>query len=149
MAFQTNVYRGGEWRTETIDVNTIVKANKTVPGSKKPRLPRAPQCGLLTRTVVESTLIHFILPVRLRGPQHNDVAFIAVGPVQSHMVNPCPCPSTLPKDLMSDIHVHPGHSAPLPPARVGMAQLSNCDPAGIIDSPLHQSRHCRPQGTCG
>ncbi|KAK0714621.1 mono-functional DNA-alkylating methyl methanesulfonate N-term-domain-containing protein [Lasiosphaeris hirsuta] len=74
MAFQTNVLRGGEWVTETMTLQTVLKANN--PGQKKQRLLKPPQCGLLTRTVVESHLVNSILPIRLRSPQRNDVAFV-------------------------------------------------------------------------
>lgn len=76
MAFQTNVFRGGEWVTQTIDLEAILKPKVQAP--KKPQPVKAPQCGLLTKTVTESRLIDHILPVRLRGPQYNDVAFIGV-----------------------------------------------------------------------
>lgn len=76
MAFQTNVFRGGEWVTQTIDLEAVLKPKVQAP--KKPQPVKAPQCGLLTKTVTESRLIDHILPVRLRGPQYNDVAFIGV-----------------------------------------------------------------------
>ncbi|KAK1755781.1 mono-functional DNA-alkylating methyl methanesulfonate N-term-domain-containing protein [Echria macrotheca] len=77
MSFYTNVFRGGQWTTETVDIKDIVKANSGSQEPKKQRSPnKAPQLGLLTRTVVESHALNFILPVRLRSPQHNDVAFI-------------------------------------------------------------------------
>ncbi|KAK4450700.1 mono-functional DNA-alkylating methyl methanesulfonate N-term-domain-containing protein [Podospora aff. communis PSN243] len=75
-AFQTNVFRGGEWVTETVTLQAVLKAGTNAPGPKKQRLQKAPQCGVLTRTVVESPLVTSILPVRLRSPRHNDVAFI-------------------------------------------------------------------------
>jgi hypothetical protein len=78
MAFQTNVLRGGEWVTETINLQAVLKAGSSTQGQKKQRLLKAPQCGILTRTVVESHLVNSILPVRLRSPRHNDVAFIGV-----------------------------------------------------------------------
>jgi len=76
MAFQTNVFRGGEWVTQTIDLETVLKPKVQPP--KKPQPVKAPQCGLLTKTVAESRLFDSILPVRLRGAQYNDVAFIGV-----------------------------------------------------------------------
>lgn len=76
MAFQTNVFRGGEWVTQTIDLDAVLKPKVQAP--KKPQPVKAPQCGLLTKTVTESRLVDHILPVRLRGPQYNDVAFIGV-----------------------------------------------------------------------
>jgi len=77
MAFQTNVFRGGEWVTETVDVHAVLKASAPKP-LKKQRLLKPPECGVLTRTVVESQLVNSILPVRLRSCDHNDVAFVGV-----------------------------------------------------------------------
>lgn len=77
MAFQTNIFRDGEWVTETVDVHAVLKATAPkVP--KKQRLLRPPECGILTRTVVDSQLVNTVLPARLRSPLHNDVAFIGV-----------------------------------------------------------------------
>ena len=39
---------------------------------------KAPVMGLLTQTVIRSPLVHWILPVRLRNQDNNDVAFIGV-----------------------------------------------------------------------
>jgi len=77
MAFQTNVLSGGEWVTRTIDLQTVLKS-KPQASKKGQQLAKPPQCGLLTRTVAESRLFESILPVRLRGLQYNDVAFIGV-----------------------------------------------------------------------
>ncbi|KAK3368990.1 mono-functional DNA-alkylating methyl methanesulfonate N-term-domain-containing protein [Lasiosphaeria ovina] len=82
MAFQTNILRGGEWVTETVDLMAVLKANSNAKGSKRQRPLKPPQCGILTRTVVESSLINSILPVRIRSPQHNDVAFVGDHAVQ-------------------------------------------------------------------
>lgn len=62
--------------TQTIDLEAVLKPKVQAP--KKPQPVKAPQCGLLTKTVTESRLFDHILPVRLRGPQYNDVAFIGV-----------------------------------------------------------------------
>ncbi|KAK4204118.1 mono-functional DNA-alkylating methyl methanesulfonate N-term-domain-containing protein [Triangularia verruculosa] len=75
MAFQTNVLRNGEWVTETISVQSIVKSQQ-VDAAPQQQVIKAPRCGLLTRTIVESPFIYFILPVRIRSPHHNDIAFI-------------------------------------------------------------------------
>ncbi|KAK0629772.1 mono-functional DNA-alkylating methyl methanesulfonate N-term-domain-containing protein [Bombardia bombarda] len=77
MAFQTNVLRGGEWVTETVDLQAVLKANSNTQAHKRQRLLKPPQCGLLTRTVFESQLVNSILPVRLRSLHHNDVAFVS------------------------------------------------------------------------
>ena len=87
MAFQTNVFRGGEWVTETVDVHAVLKASAPKP-AKKQRLLKPPRCGILTRTVVESQLVNWILPVRLRSSHHNDVAFVGVSGFP-RLVYPC------------------------------------------------------------
>lgn len=77
MSVQTTVLRDGEWVTETVGIHTVLKSLAPKP-TKKPKSNKAPTCGLLTRTVVETELVHFILPVRLRSPHRNDVAFVGV-----------------------------------------------------------------------
>ncbi|KAL1869983.1 hypothetical protein VTK73DRAFT_2877 [Phialemonium thermophilum] len=81
MAFQTNVFRGGEWVTETVDVRAVLKASAPRP-LKKQRFLKPPQCGILTKTVVPTQLVHYVLPVRLRSDRNNDVAFIGDYSVQ-------------------------------------------------------------------
>lgn len=81
MAFQTNVFRGGEWVTETVDLQTFLKSQATAKGPAKQALLKPPRCGLLTRTVIDSPIVNSILPVRLRSPQNNDIAFVAVSMV--------------------------------------------------------------------
>ena len=78
MAFQTNVFRGGEWITETVDLHAVLKSQAAPKAPTKQTTFKAPQCGLLTRTVVESALANSILPVRLRSPENNDIAFVGV-----------------------------------------------------------------------
>lgn len=77
MDVQTAIFRDGEWVTETVGIQTVLKAHAPKP-AKKPKSIKAPACGLLSRTVVETELTHLILPVRLRSSHHNDVAFIGV-----------------------------------------------------------------------
>lgn len=75
--FRTNVLRNGEWVTETVDVETFLKA-KSAQGPKKAEKVDVPLYGLLTKTVTDSQMVKYVLPVRLRSPHHNDVAFIGV-----------------------------------------------------------------------
>ncbi|KAL8353666.1 hypothetical protein RB601_003489 [Gaeumannomyces tritici] len=75
MAFQTSVLRDGEWVTQTIDLQTVLKAN-TAAKPARPRPQKHTKCGIITRTVVESPVAHHILPCRLRSLQHADVAFV-------------------------------------------------------------------------
>ncbi len=49
MAFQTNVFREGEWVTETVNINDVIKGNAVLKGPKKTKLLKPPRCGILTR----------------------------------------------------------------------------------------------------
>ncbi|KAK3398660.1 mono-functional DNA-alkylating methyl methanesulfonate N-term-domain-containing protein [Sordaria brevicollis] len=73
--FRTNVLRNGEWITEEVDLQTFLKT-KSAQGPKKAQRVDAPLYGLLTKTVADSQMVKHVLPVRLRSPYHNDVAFI-------------------------------------------------------------------------
>ncbi|KAL2754575.1 hypothetical protein ACRALDRAFT_2043524 [Sodiomyces alcalophilus JCM 7366] len=76
MALQTNVFRDGQWRTETVNLHTILRGTSTPTLPAKDDLPEPPSCGILTRTIVESPVAHWVLPARLRSARHNDVVFV-------------------------------------------------------------------------
>ena len=81
MAFETNTLVNGEWTTRTLDINTVLKHFDQESKETNIRdldIETAPTLGLLTQTVVRSPLVHWILPVRLRNRERNDVAFIGV-----------------------------------------------------------------------
>ncbi|TWU75557.1 hypothetical protein ED733_006221 [Metarhizium rileyi] len=75
MEFQTSILRDGEWVTETVDLQAALKAS-TAPKSATRAHPTPPSCGILSRTIVESPIVHWILPVRLRSETQNDIAFV-------------------------------------------------------------------------
>ncbi|EFY85329.1 thermotolerance protein [Metarhizium acridum CQMa 102] len=75
MAFQTSILRDGEWVTETVNLQAALQAS-TTPKSATRAHPEPPSCGILSRTIVESPVVHRILPVRLRSETHNDIAFV-------------------------------------------------------------------------
>jgi hypothetical protein len=77
MAFQTSILRDGEWVTETVNLQAALKASATTKSTTQAH-PEPPTCGILSRTVVESPIVHWILPVRLRSESHNDIAFVGV-----------------------------------------------------------------------
>lgn len=77
MAFQSSVLRDGEWVTETVNFQDALKASTTPKTNPKPRA-EPPVCGVLTRTLIESPVVHWVLPVWIRSRSHNDVAFIGV-----------------------------------------------------------------------
>lgn len=73
--FRTNVLRNGEWVTETVNIQTYLKA-QSAQGPRRAAQIDTPIHGLLTRTVADSQMVKSVLPVRLRSSHHNDVAFI-------------------------------------------------------------------------
>ncbi|KAG5931514.1 hypothetical protein E4U53_001725, partial [Claviceps sorghi] len=75
MAFQTSILRDGEWVTETVNLQAALKASATPKAATRPHLD-PPSCGFLSRTIVESPIVHWILPARLRSEAHNDIAFV-------------------------------------------------------------------------
>ncbi|EHK20253.1 uncharacterized protein TRIVIDRAFT_58763 [Trichoderma virens Gv29-8] len=75
MAFQTRVLRDGEWVTETVNLQAALKASAAPQLASEP-LPQPPVCGILSQTIVESPVVRWVLPVRLRSSTHNDIAFI-------------------------------------------------------------------------
>ncbi|TLD31020.1 hypothetical protein PspLS_02901 [Pyricularia sp. CBS 133598] len=78
MSFQTNVLQDGQWVTQTVDLNAVLKASNSKAVDKAPRIPVAkpPRCGIFTRTVVESPVVRHVLPCRLRCADRADVAFV-------------------------------------------------------------------------
>ncbi|KAJ4193419.1 hypothetical protein NW755_003411 [Fusarium falciforme] len=75
MAFQSSVLRDGEWVTETVNFQDALKASTAPKTNPKPRA-EPPVCGVLTRTLIESPVVHWVLPVWIRSRSHNDVAFV-------------------------------------------------------------------------
>ncbi|PTB72969.1 hypothetical protein M440DRAFT_1340680 [Trichoderma longibrachiatum ATCC 18648] len=75
MAFQTRVLRNGEWVTETVNLQAALKASAAPQVASEP-VQQPPVCGILTHTLVESPVVRWVLPVRLRSSTHNDIAFI-------------------------------------------------------------------------
>src|SRR5690349_10532606 len=78
MAFQSSVLRDGEWVTQTVNFQDALKASSTTPKVASDPSLKAPECGILSRTIIESPVVHWILPVCLRSRSHNDIAFIGV-----------------------------------------------------------------------
>ncbi|QUC16709.1 uncharacterized protein UV8b_00950 [Ustilaginoidea virens] len=76
MAFQTSIFRDGEWVTETVNLQAAIKASATQKPATLAHFVNPPVCGILSRTIVESPIVHWILPVRLRSEDYNDIAFI-------------------------------------------------------------------------
>jgi hypothetical protein len=81
MAFETSVLQNGEWTTRTLDVNTVLRhydQQDHEATTNAVEIERAPLLGLLTQTIIKSPVVHWILPVKVRDSDTNDVAFIGV-----------------------------------------------------------------------
>lgn len=79
MAFQTNIFRDGEWVTETVNLRAVLESQRTAAkGAAKPDLLKPPRCGLLTTALIGSARVNWIFPARLRSPEYNDIALIGV-----------------------------------------------------------------------
>ncbi|KAK2626316.1 hypothetical protein QTJ16_004578 [Diplocarpon rosae] len=79
MALATSSLVDGEWVTRTLDVNTVLRhynQQDEDAAATLTEVEKAPKLGLLTQTVIQSPLVHWILPIRLRDDKHHDVAFI-------------------------------------------------------------------------
>ncbi|ETS82538.1 hypothetical protein PFICI_04414 [Pestalotiopsis fici W106-1] len=82
MALQTNVFRNGEWVTRTVSPGDLFAAASSQTIKQPKRLSAPPTYGLLTRTVIESPVFNWVLPVQLRSPKYNDVVFVGDNFVQ-------------------------------------------------------------------
>ncbi|KAH6659037.1 mono-functional DNA-alkylating methyl methanesulfonate N-term-domain-containing protein [Truncatella angustata] len=83
MALQTSVFENGEWVTRTLEPRELFRQT-IAPQQPKLRRPSSmpPTYGVLTRTVIDSPVFRWVLPVQLRSSRHNDVAFIGDNFVQ-------------------------------------------------------------------
>jgi hypothetical protein len=78
---QTQMRVDGQWVTRTIDTQTLLRHHNLMDETAEDdnmEEVESPSYGLLTQTVIPSPVVHWILPVRLRGSDLNDVAFIGV-----------------------------------------------------------------------
>ncbi|KAI9850197.1 MAG: hypothetical protein M1838_006006 [Thelocarpon superellum] len=79
MALQTRVMVDGVWTTQIIDLQTVLNGNQDQtfnPASMFEAIERPPATAVLTRTVIPSPLIRWIIPARIRHQDHNDVVFV-------------------------------------------------------------------------
>ncbi|KAM0313888.1 hypothetical protein ACHAO8_005134 [Botrytis cinerea] len=81
MAFplQTQVLVDGQWVTRTVDTHTLLQRYNQMDDREVDHTMetiRPPVRGVLTQTIVPSPLVHWILPIRIRGQEYNDVAYI-------------------------------------------------------------------------
>ncbi|KAI1457541.1 hypothetical protein F4805DRAFT_173087 [Annulohypoxylon moriforme] len=83
MSLQTYVLEDDQWVARTVSADELLREN-TAARRKTGRqsLSKPPTYGLLTKTVVESPVIRWVLPVQLRSAGYNDVALIGDNCVQ-------------------------------------------------------------------
>lgn len=84
MAFQSSVLRDGEWVTQTVSFQDALNASSSVPKTNLHPRTETPACGIVSRTIIESPVVHWVLPVWLRSRSHNDLAFIGVSSFPSY-----------------------------------------------------------------
>ncbi|ESZ98670.1 hypothetical protein SBOR_0908 [Sclerotinia borealis F-4128] len=79
LPLQTQSLVDGQWITRTIDAHTLLQHHNQMDDNAADNTMetiRPPVRGVLTQTIIQSPLVHWILPIRLRGQEYNDVAFI-------------------------------------------------------------------------
>jgi hypothetical protein len=87
---QTSSYVNGTWTTRTVDANAILRhhqiqdAEQQKRDAEKERSVVSPVYGLLSKTLIPSPVVHWILPARLRDNTKNDIVFIGVCLAPSH-----------------------------------------------------------------
>lgn len=81
-ALQTNTLVNGVWTTTTLDMNAVLQHHQQRDENQMiatvEEIVQAPVYGLLTRTVIASPMVNWILPARIRHMDKNDVVFIGV-----------------------------------------------------------------------
>ena len=79
MSLQTQVLEDDQWVTRTITADELLRESTTARRKTgRQSLSKPPTYGLLTKTVIESPIIRWVLPVQLRSTRYNDVALIGV-----------------------------------------------------------------------
>lgn len=78
MSLQTFVLENDEWVSRTISADELMRDNGSTRKAGRPPPSKPPTCGVLTRTIVDSPVIRWVLPVQLRSARYNDVALISV-----------------------------------------------------------------------
>ncbi|KAI0441778.1 mono-functional DNA-alkylating methyl methanesulfonate N-term-domain-containing protein [Xylaria telfairii] len=78
-SLQTQVLVNNEWVTQTVTAEELLK-DRTKPAARAP--PKPPNYGVLTKTVIKSPIVRWVLPVQLRSSRFNDVALVGDQSVQ-------------------------------------------------------------------
>ena len=85
MSVQTTVLENGRWVTRSVDPYHVRARNTEVPRKEQNQpsisLSKTPSLGILTKTLVRSSVINRIIPARIRHKTKNDVVFISANSV--------------------------------------------------------------------
>ncbi len=85
MSVQTTVLENGRWVTRNVDPYHVRAQNTETSRKEQSQpsisLPKTPSLGILTRTVVRSSVINRIIPARIRHKTKNDVLFVSANSV--------------------------------------------------------------------
>ena len=85
MSIPTSVFENGRWVTRYQDVHHVLAQNRDPEITKVKEAaesPKPPSLGLLTRTIVRTPVIKWIIPARIRHPEKNDVLYITAESVE-------------------------------------------------------------------
>lgn len=85
MSVQTTVLEDGRWVTRNVDPYHVRAQNTESPRKEQSQpsisLPKTPSLGILTKTLVRSSVINRIIPAKIRHRTKNDVLFISANSV--------------------------------------------------------------------
>ncbi|KAK7518170.1 mono-functional DNA-alkylating methyl methanesulfonate N-term-domain-containing protein [Phyllosticta citriasiana] len=83
MALQTGVLENGQWVTRNVDIYQLLALQNRLREDQPPRNPAPaefamdqPTVGLLSRTILRSPVVNWIIPARIRHREKNDVVFV-------------------------------------------------------------------------
>ncbi|KAJ3567767.1 hypothetical protein NPX13_g6655 [Xylaria arbuscula] len=82
-SLQTHVLVDNEWVTRTVTADELIGSPVHQPTKLEiSKRSKPPKCGILTRTVIESPVVRWVLPAQLRSFRFNDVALVGDHHVQ-------------------------------------------------------------------
>jgi len=85
MSIPTNVLENAQWVTRWVDPYHMVERNRIQQEERvKPsaETPKPPSLGVLTKTLVRTPVLKWIIPARIRHRSRNDVLFISTDHVE-------------------------------------------------------------------
>lgn len=85
MSIPTQTFENGHWVTRYADIHHVLAQNRDSETDKVKEaveVPKVPSMGLLTRTIVRTPIVKWIIPARIRQPEKNDVLYITADSVK-------------------------------------------------------------------